>query len=269
MDYENIRTASAFDVMAADEAEQHEAKLGNRAIIAARTRVTAKYAKYVGNAKTASEVEERIDLIKTDLLATVVAACSEHDFNTKEEVQTVLSTVTDELRKIATKQTYICGECDAARDSDEDISGQKHGAEGCDGSWFAENGSDRESAVKTADLSGSQNAGDSSQGDSGVDVAKDTQPQIDTSRVPASGLDKIDVGSKVHPNEHQDIDKVPTDAQLNANGIDAARNDKTTDVVDADKPIGTEQVGGPTSTHSEMGNQANPVTSKWRLADGQ
>jgi hypothetical protein len=253
--YHRLASASPFDVEShlSDEVQRAE----SRATLIARQRVASRFRTYVSKAASEDEREARIDSIKQDVLDTVTAACAEHDFaQSTDEVQTVLSKVMDDLRipfKVASKG--VCADCGKEKELN---------AEGDCASCALDKEYDqhleRAAATKEA-MPGDQNAGDTYTGER-QDVETDTRPERNTSG-------EVDVDSRRNPTEHQEIDHVPTDADLDSDPT----QDKVTETIDADTPLGPEEVGPKTDTFSDSGGQANPVTSavsaKWRVSDAE
>ncbi len=98
--------------------------------------------------------------------------------------------------------------------------------------------------------------------DSGL--GSEGSPEIDKGKVPESGLSAIDVPSKRHPSETQDLGQEnPADYAAALPGPS-----ETGKSVDADTAMQPEFNAAPdTSTWSGTEGQANPVTSNWQVVE--
>jgi hypothetical protein len=103
-------------------------------------------------------------------------------------------------------------------------------------------------------------------------LGSEGSPKIDKGKVPADGLDPIDVKSVQHPLTNQSVKDVPEYGDRHDGPADADPTDSPRTTVDADSPMQPELTNGPnTDTWSDKGTQADPVTShveaKWSVLD--
>ncbi len=90
-------------------------------------------------------------------------------------------------------------------------------------------------------------------------VGSEGSPKIDKGKVPEGGLKAIDVPSKQHPVETQDLGSDTPDYWKDLPGVS-----ETGKSIDADKPLQPEHNTAPnTDTWSGTEGLASPVTSKW------
>lgn len=253
-----------FAHLAKTEDDENERVGGNRARIAATERVKSQFGRYVGKAEDKSDREARIEFAKEDILDTVTAACEEHGFTTKDNVQEVLSGALRELRKQAFKvaSTGTCSGCG----KEKEIDGEGRCAD-CALDAEYENHLERAAGTKVADGTGPKPETGDSYAQERVDVQGEAGPvpTMDTKKVPEGGVPVPETPSNRNPSEMQSIS--PTDVDKSLADGSHPQPSETGTRIDADKPIGSEQVGGPTSTHPEIGNNASPVTSRWQVED--
>lgn len=267
-----------FQVLATEDAEEQERVAGHRAVIAAQTRATDRFSKFVAKANTQDELESRLALIESNLRE--IASESAEDYGYEDA---------DRLYLAATfalggghKSDCGCGFCtnkgsfgkdeeseDSEPDDDADDTKESKVAcascdcsdcgSDCDGSCCEKCKRAKESSVHTALADGDSYQSDTvslpSADASGL--GSEGSPSIDKSKVPADGLKAIDVDSVRNRLESQDASD-PADY----NAADFDPSSPLRDRIDADKPLmGEHTVGEHTKTFGDQKNQADPVTS--------
>ena len=277
-----MTNVDVFQVLATEDAEEQERVAGHRAVIAAQTRATDRFSKFVAKASTPDELESRLALIESNLRE--IASESAEDYGYEDA---------DRLYLAATfalggghKSDCDCGFCEnkgkgfgpfddespvdsdkgdegETFDNDEDDTKESSvktacgcgecGPDGCDCEGCEKR---KESSVRTAEFeTGYQHATESLPSADASGLGSEGSPKIDKGN--AEGLKPIDVGSVRNRLESQDASE-PADY----NAADFDPSSPLRDRIDADKPLmGEHTVGEHTKTFGDQKNQADPVTS--------
>lgn len=251
-----------FQVLATEDAEEQERVAGTRAVIAAQTRATTRFSKFVAMANTPDELEARLALIESNLRE--IAAESAEDYGYEDA---------DRLYLAATfalggghKSDCGCGFCankgklPGASDDDKDSDGET-GKEDKDESKDDDKDDKfdfgKDSSVKLAEFeTGYQHATEDLPSADASGLGSEGSPKIDKGN--AEGLKPIDVDSVRNKLDNQDVTE-PADY----NDSDFDPSSPLRDRIDADTAIQPEfNVGEHTKTFGEgIGTQADPVTS--------
>lgn len=293
-------TFSTFEVLASEDASEHERVAGTRAVIAAQTRATNAFGAFVSKAPVGEGRNARIELISTDLESMLAEISAEYGYED-----------TDRLNKAATvalggghAADCGCGFCenkgsfgkddDKDKDKDGDSKDDKKSDAADDDKKDDDDKDDKSESKKPWESSVSYPTGSvairhtasaydwehiSADVETGDSYASETidlgeskdgvsdvgSPKIDKGKVPAGGLSAIDVPSKRNNLEHQDA----TDrADYTAGDFDPQNG--VTDRIDADTALQPEHnVADDTQTWTGTEGQADPVTSavlaKWSV----
>jgi len=277
-----------FSVIAKLEDDDSHKRNTGRAAIASVSRVQQKFAKFVGSS---SDAEERIELIQSDILATVKEACAEHGLTEHADIQTALDAAMSSLRQAANPvevansvvnyerpRDTTCPDCGAPVDVSTmecpvcgggagEILDPPHPGE-VDGDIDAATRKYHEDRKKQLyEAVGSKTA------DADGDTYTQSTESLPTSTADGSttGLGgefiengtatSADVPSKANPSEMQGI--APDNADTLKQDPDLVS--ETGKQVDVDSPIGEEQVGDRTDTFPTPEGQGSAVTSRWRV----
>jgi len=286
-----MTNVNVFQVLATEDAEEQERLTGNRAVIAAQTRVKAQFGKYVANARGNEEdFQGRIAMLDDRIRAIATEACEDYGF---EDTDKVYLAATFALGG-GHKSDCSCGFCenmgkgfgpfddespvdsdkgdeDAEREDEDDFekAARVACACGCGGKCAGKcecgdgdcSCSTKESSVKTAEFETGYQSETVNLPSADASGLGGPSPKIDKGT--AGGQSAIDVGSVRNKLDVQDLTE-----NGNFDYTDAAV-DPTSPLrktIDADKPLQPEfNVAPNTKTFGDQKNQADPVTSSVKL----
>jgi hypothetical protein len=293
------QTDSVFDVLAADGAE--EAAALSRAVVAARTRFGQRFARFVAGAQGA-ELAARAEMIHDAVAGMVADVAAEYGADETAVTAALFESgghksdcscgfcankgklpgadKDDEddnsEKESSVRIAGVCAECHHPMDKHlpEDVTGEHgKGCTMCDcGRQVLEDEmtSTKHSRWAVVSADAPEQSGDHYQWErQDAEEGPDASPEIDKGKIPneGRGQDPVDVGSKQHPLERQDIMD-----RAERKNVDGAPDPPSPvrERVDADEPIGPEgATGDNTKTWSGTSDLASPVTSKYHVVSAE
>ena len=267
---------SLFEILEKEHGEEHKGRTSQNALIIAGQRVSKRFGNFLSKAGDREEYEARLAYVEPEIGRIVRDSCKEQEYpgnprqiraGLTEYLEKFYSSEGEEEQQNAGKKCPHCGSKDIAKVSDQ------QGVEviKCDSCGKRSYGDPANNSVRKEIT-----AADAPEGADKAYEHKRVDPdQVhDIKGYPSEAnrehdMKPLDVGSKDHPHEYQDVEEHerPKNLKGDERPIDFIKREY--DQVDITKPIGdTEAIA--TKTFGDTPNAATPITqvaAKWHVAE--